>query len=462
MKGIFTGLAAGLLATQAYGTTIAVIDSGTDVLHKDFASRVWTNPNEIAGNGEDDDYNGFTDDMNGWNFPEKSNRLINYDLDSSYNDDVKKFFDLQVKMVRREATDDEIKWIRDKASDQSFIKQLNTFANYAHGTHVTGITLGGDENLSTIGLKLLPDPQQAPGLPLDDATLEKIAQLATEKSDEVGPIQEAVIKMGLEKLAKAQGTLTNEVGKYIADVKADVANGSFGAGMAQAETIVRGVLKLAGKENAPQEQVDAFAKFFINKYLEAMKGMVVGAPSTFFVFAAGNDGSDNDIRPVAPANIEAENKITVAATIENNSLASFSNFGIRTVDVAAPGVGIDSTIPKDRRMMMNGTSQASPAVAHVAGAMKAANPNLKPAEMKTILMQTVDKKDWLTDKVISGGVVNKERAVEAARQALNLSLNEAIAEARGLVADVPTSTAFMGPVRDLYVTPLPTPFNFSL
>lgn len=461
MKRIFTGLAAGLLATHAYGTTIAVIDSGTDVQHKDFASRVWTNPSEIPDNDTDDDYNGFVDDINGWNFPAKSNQLINYDLDSSYSDDIKKFFDLQVKQVRGEASADEIQWMKDKIADQSFLKQINTFANYAHGTHVTGITLGSDESLSTIGLKLLPDPQPGfPGFPGQFKA--ELAQFADDKSDELGPIAEAAFKITLGKLAKLQAGLTDEVGKYIASARADVANGSFGAGMPQAETIVRTALSAIGKGNVPQVQVENLAMYFINEYAKGMKGMVDGAPDTLFVFAAGNDGSNNDVRPVAPANIEAENKITVAATIENNSLASFSNYGLKRVDIAAPGVGIESSIPKDRRVMMNGTSQASPAVAHIAGAVKAANPNLKPVEVKKILMGTVDKKDWLADKVVSGGVANKERAVEAARQSMTMSLDDAIVAAKSAVADAATPTSLMGDLNNLYVTPMPSPFNFSL
>ena len=47
---------------------IAIIDSGVDVTHPDLISNLWVNPGEIPGNGEDDDNNGFTDDIHGWNF----------------------------------------------------------------------------------------------------------------------------------------------------------------------------------------------------------------------------------------------------------------------------------------------------------------------------------------------------------------------------------------------------------
>lgn len=48
---------------------IAIVDGGTDWRHVDLQRNVWTNPNEIEGNGIDDDGNGFVDDIRGWNFP---------------------------------------------------------------------------------------------------------------------------------------------------------------------------------------------------------------------------------------------------------------------------------------------------------------------------------------------------------------------------------------------------------
>ena len=63
------------------------------------------------------------------------------------------------------------------------------------------------------------------------------------------------------------------------------------------------------------------------------------------VCAAGNDGTDNDASAFYPASYDLPNIIAVAATDENDQLASFSNFGATGVDLAAPGVGILSTVP---------------------------------------------------------------------------------------------------------------------
>ena len=69
---------------------------------------------------------------------------------------------------------------------------------------------------------------------------------------------------------------------------------------------------------------------------------VAAHPDTLFVFAAGNDTNDNDVTPTYPCAIDLPNVICVAALDAANRLASFSNYGARTVDLGAPGVGIES------------------------------------------------------------------------------------------------------------------------
>lgn len=459
MKGIVLGLAAGLLAGNAYGVTIAIIDSGTDIEHKDFTNRIWINPAETIDNSADDESNGYVDDINGWNFAANNNQVIDYKDESTYNEDVKKFFEIQSKIVKNEATDEEIQWTKDKVADQTFVQNLQKFGNYAHGTHVTGIALG-EQDVNTVALKLIGNPSVKEAMKriarnLEGETTEE--EQEGDKEGEIGPVKDKVIRAGIDYIVKQQGKAMDAIGKYVAFTKADVANGSFGTGMVQAQMIVKAILGVAGVKNPTDEQLKEYSIYFVEQVTESMKGLVVNAPDTLFVFAAGNDGSNNDDLPVAPANIDASNKITVAATIENNMLAKFSNFGFKKVDIAAPGVAIDSAIPKDKHLMMNGTSQASPAVAHIAAAVKAANPALKPEQIKEILMGTVDKKDWLSDKVVSGGVANKARAVEAAAQAASKPVAEAIAAARQSVADQPTAFAFVSESLDaLFALPLPS------
>ncbi len=70
-----------------------------------------------------------------------------------------------------------------------------------------------------------------------------------------------------------------------------------------------------------------------------------GDAEIIFCVAAGNDGFDNDTSRIYPASYRLSNMINVAATDQNDALASFSDYGVTTVDVGAPGVNILSTYP---------------------------------------------------------------------------------------------------------------------
>jgi subtilisin family serine protease len=73
---------------------------------------------------------------------------------------------------------------------------------------------------------------------------------------------------------------------------------------------------------------------------------VIGAnPNTLFVVAAGNSKSDNDITPAVPCTVPLPNVLCVAAIDASGAPATFTNFGATSVDVAAPGVGIQSAVP---------------------------------------------------------------------------------------------------------------------
>jgi len=149
------------------------------------------------------------------------------------------------------------------------------------------------------------------------------------------------------------------------------------------------------------------------EYSEALKDAIDASPAVV-VCAAGNDyGNDNDIHPLYPASYNSTNIISVAATDHNDLLASFSNFGLSSVDLAAPGTDIWSTYLDGNYTYMSGTSMATPHVSGVAALVKSVNQSLTSAQIKNIILSTVDVKSSLSGKVNTSGRLNAYRAVVA-------------------------------------------------
>jgi hypothetical protein len=136
------------------------------------------------------------------------------------------------------------------------------------------------------------------------------------------------------------------------------------------------------------------------------------ASDTLFVFAAGNDSTDNDSIPQYPCVHNEPNVVCVAATDQDDDLASFSNFGAATVDLAAPGVNIRTTnTPGNSYAFPNGTSFSSPIVAGAAAVYIAEHPSATPAQTRNALRCGVDKPASLNNMVETDGRLNLVRTL---------------------------------------------------
>lgn len=411
-----------LMATVANvnAATIAVIDSGLDYKHEMITPNLWTNANETEDR-RDNDNNGYQDDVHGWNFAEQNGTIIDYKYLGTFSPDCKKYFDIQGKIFLKQATEAEIAWLRAKVQEAAFIKEMGKFGNFVHGTHVAGITIR-DSKSEAMGIKLIPTEVKL----WEDG----LRQMKSSNIDRWELLQKA-----FDALAGQQMALLADIGRFIDFHKGDIANGSFGTGFNQAKMITDNAYKILFFKKPSEEDSKRAASMFINALVKAGQSFVSAAPNTLFVFAAGNDGLSNDEFGTSPANIKADNVITVGATYKNEFFAPFSNFGTKMVDIAAPGMLIDSAIPGNDYLQVSGTSQASPYVANVAAKIKEANPKLKPVDIKKILMGTVDAKGFLKEKVSTGGIVNSERAVVAAQISNTLPVGMAIAKAKFQVKD---------------------------
>lgn len=109
--------------------------------------------------------------------------------------------------------------------------------------------------------------------------------------------------------------------------------------------------------------------------LEAMAVKQAEEKGVLFVAAAGNDGHNNDWIPYYPASYNLDNIVSVASLNQSGQLLSSSNYGIKSVDVAAPGLGILSTLPAGRFGTMSGTSQATAFVSGTAALLASQLPD---------------------------------------------------------------------------------------
>ncbi|MBY6037162.1 S8 family serine peptidase [Fictibacillus nanhaiensis] len=300
-KGIDINVEAAWAKTKGSSSlVIGVIDTGIDINHPDLKDKIWVNTGEIPNDGIDNDKNGYIDDVNGWNFYDKNNRL--------------------------------------------FIRGEEDF----HGTHVAGTIAAKANNIGVIGV--------APNVKI--MPLKFIGPWGGYESDAILAIE----------YAKSKGV--------------KILNNSWGGG-----------------ENA-----------------QALKDAIKNS-GTLFIAAAGNDGMNTDTSPMYPAAYDLPNILSVASLNNTGNLSIFSNFGAKSVDVAAPGEGILSTVPirdggySNAYEYLDGTSMATPHVSGIAALVKSVNPTYTPAQIKDAIMRTTTKLSSLTGKNVTGGLVNAGKAV---------------------------------------------------
>lgn len=139
------------------------------------------------------------------------------------------------------------------------------------------------------------------------------------------------------------------------------------------------------------------------------------------VSAAGNYGTNNDTSPLYPANMDSPNNISVLASTDTDQKANFSNYGATTVNIAAPGSMILSSVPGTGCLvpgcfqMMSGTSMATPFVAGLAALVVREAPQLSAYQVRSIVLGSIDTISSLSGKVSTGGRVNAYKTTVSAK-----------------------------------------------
>ena len=145
----------------------------------------------------------------------------------------------------------------------------------------------------------------------------------------------------------------------------------------------------------------------------AERTVIRAHPGVLFVAAAGNQSRDDDARPTYPCAYDEPNVLCVGAEARAGGLASFSNWGARSVDLLAPGEHIASTWTGGAYRYADGTSMAAPFAAAAAAVLLGRDPALRPEQLRAILVGS-SRPDPAAAGRVAGGDLDLGRALSAA------------------------------------------------
>ena len=443
VPGISTGRAYEFLKGRPSQTVVvAVIDSGIDIDHEDLRDVIWTNTDEVAGNGIDDDKNGYIDDVHGWNFlgnedgenierdsyeltreyvrlQEKYSMMTEsqqhadeewsyyFNIEKEYKSTVKKmegqyasfkgFYDQYKKAetllkayteVEELTQDDLTSW---DSPDNKITKARNIMMTAFNNGLNSDQMDKGIEYFSTAlnyGYNQEYDPREVIGDNINDPY-----EIAYGNNDVKGKFN----MHGTHVAGIIGANRQNGIGvKGVADnvrimVLRAIPNGD------ERDKDVANAINYAVDNGAQIINMSFGKRFSPNK--EAVDKAVKHAESkgVLVIHAAGNESHNNDemihypSEKISSSGERVSNFLVVGAVDwkgGDNLAASFSNYGKTTVDIFAPGVDILSTAPDQDYQKANGTSMAAPVTTGVAALVMSYFPGLSAEEVKDIILKS--------------------------------------------------------------------------
>jgi subtilisin family serine protease len=421
---------------------VGIVDSGVDIEHEDLESVVWTNKKEIAGNGIDDDKNGYIDDIHGWNFLGNITKE-NYEYERIINDkslvdettylEAKKINDDKIEEANQAKTQIERALNGTTKADETLVKLLGKPTYTAEDLDAID-----SKEPEVIQSKAIMKQMLAYGLSVADLKKEIQKELDTYikvlSGDNLKTNYRKVLGDNPDDIKDTKygdnnvmGPDKEEIlhGTHVAGIVAQVRNNNIGGdGIANNVQILTVRAVPDGDEYDKdialgiRYAVDNGAKVINGSFGKAFsphKQWVYDAikyaesKDVLIVHAAGNDAKDIDTENNFPNDSDdkktefADNMITIGALnyeYGTNVVADFSNYGKLNVDVFAPGVKIYASTPNNEYQFLQGTSMAAPNLAGVAALIRSYYPTLSAKQVKHILM---DSGTAITTKVSVGG-----------------------------------------------------------
>jgi cell wall-associated protease len=472
---------------KSHTVVVAVIDGGVDTAHEDLKTILWENPKEKPGNGIDDDHDGYIDDVHGWDYIGGPKGDVNHDNlevvrlvreQKPFYDSLEKAGPIPDKNKAGYATYQKMNAEYEKALQNArqtvegitrfktildsmaakIGKDTPSLADWTAYTPATGPesrvrmvlvqNLQGGTSYSSLvndgiigplkhfqdelayHLNIDYDPRSIVGDDYNNSSQRDYGNAdvtgpdalhGTHVSGIIGAVRHNGI--GIDGVADNVRIMILRVVPDGDERDKDVANGIRYAADHGAKVVNMSFGKGWPKDKAA---VDAAVKYALSK-------------DVLLIHAAGNDGKDLDDPETSnypnpyygDSSGTADAWLTVGASGPNDDstlVASFSNYGKKSVDVFAPGVQIYSSIPGSKYTRESGTSMACPVVVGLAALIREYYPKLKAVEVKQIIMQSVVKPSHpvvigrgeksqvvqLSDISVSGGIVNAYQALQLA------------------------------------------------
>ncbi len=459
---------------------VAVIDDGIDYKHEDLKDVIWVNKDEIPNNGKDDDNNGYVDDVHGWNFIGGKNGNVKddtYEVTRLFRQYSAKYEEVDLDTLTKEEKA-EYKLYTENVKIEFLEKFYEAANSYLR---IKEIMDAMDKIEKDLGGKVTQEKltEYKPESKIEELAIKNMVAFmgyGMSMEDLKGQFEGAISHY------KEQTEVAFNTNFYNRDIVGDNytdpternygnndyrgPNGDHGShvagiiGAVRSNTIgVKGVadnieiMILRVVPNGDERDKDvangiryavdngasvinmSFGKTY-SPYKEVVDEAVryAAEKDVLLVHGSGNDAVDIDIITHYPTDNylkkgKAKNWIDVGASdwkLNSKLTASFSNYGAKNVDLFAPGVQVNSTVPDDKYAAFSGTSMASPVTAGVAALIRSYFPTLTAEQVKEILMKTVTEVDIkvrkpgtkdnvkLSKLCVTGGIVNAYKAAQLA------------------------------------------------
>lgn len=432
---------------QSTTVTVAVIDGGIDTAHEDLKSVLWVNPHEVSGNALDDDHNGYTDDIHGWNFiggPHDNIQYENQELTRLLREQ-RPYYEQMTKgqvpdkewdgyqhYLKMQA-DYDMKWADAQRALHGIEGFKNVLKKMLHKMHKDNPTLNDLESFTPSNeqekavlnnlIKVLSRGisfQEFVSDQLDGYETYCKVQLsyklnisydprAVVGDDEHNPFERYYGNADVEGPDAMHGTHVAGIIGAVRDNGAGINGIADHVRIMMVRVVPDGDERDKDVANGIRYAADNGAKvinmsfgkpYSTNKKVVDSAVAYAMSKDVLIIHAAGNDGLnvDDPDHAFVPSKYYGNGKgqadawITVGASgpADDSSLvAPFSNYGKKNVDLFAPGVNIYSTVPGSKYKMESGTSMASPVVAGLAALIREYYPDLSAMQVKEIILRSV-------------------------------------------------------------------------